>query len=59
MDDGLNLRLLGAMVQSSYVMQTREKYRGQGRLLILLHIYGALTQPGMVKGLLPTPVKQG
>ena len=38
MDNGLNLRLLGAMIQSSYVMQTREKYRGQGRLLILLHI---------------------
>lgn len=49
MDDGLNLRLLGAMIQISYVMQTREKYRGQGRLLILLHIYGALTQRELIE----------
>ena len=44
MDDELNLRLLGMMLQSSYLMQTREKYRGQGRLLILLYLHGALTQ---------------
>ena len=37
MDSELNLRLLGMMLQNSYLMQTREKYRGQGRLLILLH----------------------
>lgn len=49
MDDELNLRLLGAMIQSSYVMQAREKYRGQGRLLILLHIYGALTQRELIE----------
>ena len=32
MDSELNLRLLGMLVQSSYLMQTREKYCGQGRL---------------------------
>lgn len=44
MDNELNLRLLGMMLQSSYLMQTREKYRGQGRLLILLYLHGPLTQ---------------
>lgn len=48
MDSELNLRLLGMLVQSSYLMQTREKYRGQGRLLILLHLHGSLTQRELI-----------
>lgn len=44
MDNELNLRLLGMMHQISYLMQTKEKRRGQGRLLILLSLYGTLTQ---------------
>lgn len=49
MDSELNLRLLGMLVQSSYLMQTREKYRGQGRLLILLHLHGSLTQRDLIE----------
>ena len=49
MDNELNLRLLGMMLQSSYLMQTREKYRGQGRLLILLHTHGSLTQRELIE----------
>ena len=49
MDSELNLRLLGMLVQSSYLMQTREKYRGQGRLLILLHLHGSLTQRELIE----------
>lgn len=49
MDNELNLRLLGMMLQSSYLMQTREKYRGQGRLLILLYLNGALTQRELIE----------
>lgn len=49
MDNELNLRLLGMMLQSSYLMQTREKYRGQGRLLILLHLHGSLTQRDLIE----------
>lgn len=49
MDSELNLRLLGMLVQSSYLMQTREKYRGQGRLLILLYLYGSLTQRELIE----------
>lgn len=49
MDDELNLRLLGMMLQSSYLVQTREKYRGQGRLLILLYLHGALTQRELIE----------
>ena len=49
MDNELNLRLLGMILQSSYLMQTREKYRGQGRLLILLHLHGALTQRELIE----------
>ena len=49
MDSELNLRLLGMMLQSSYLMQTREKYRGQGRLLVLLNRYGALTQRELIE----------
>lgn len=49
MDSELNLRLLGMLVQSSYLMQTREKYRRQGRLLILLHLYGSLTQRELIE----------
>lgn len=49
MDNELNLRLLGMMLQSSYLMQTREKYRGQGRLLILLHLHGSLTQRELIE----------
>ena len=49
MDSELNLRLLGMLVQSSYLMQTRKKYRGQGRLLILLHLYGSLTQRELIE----------
>ena len=37
MDNELNLRLLGMMHQISYLMQTQEKFRGQGRLLVLLN----------------------
>lgn len=48
MDQALNLRLLGMLLQSSYLMQTREKYRGQGRLLVLLQRYGGLTQRELV-----------
>lgn len=47
MDNELNLRLLGMMHQISHLMQTQEKFRGQGRLLVLLNQYGALTQPGI------------
>ena len=49
MDNELNLHLLGMMLQSSYLMQTREKYRGQGRLLILLHLHGSLTQRKLIE----------
>ena len=49
MDSELNLRLLGMLVQRSYLMQTRKKYRGQGRLLILLHLYGSLTQRELIE----------
>ena len=49
MDNELNLHLLGMMLQSSYLMQTREKYRGQGRLLILLHLHGSLTQRELIE----------
>lgn len=49
MDNELNLRLLGMILQSSYLMQTREKYRGQGRLLILLHLHGSLTQRDLIE----------
>ena len=49
MDNELNLRLLGMLLQSSYLMQTREKYRGQGRLLVLLHLHGALTQRELIE----------
>ena len=44
MDNELNLRLLGMMHQISYLMQTQEKFRGQGRLLVLLSQYGALIE---------------
>ena len=44
MDNELNLRLLGMMHQISHLMQTQEKFRGQGRLLVLLNQYGVLTQ---------------
>lgn len=49
MDDKLNLRLLGMMHQISYLMQTQEKYRGQGRLLVLLKQYGGLTQRELIE----------
>ena len=49
MDQELNLRLLGMLLQISYLMQTREKRRGRGRLLILLYRYGALTQRGLTE----------
>ncbi|MDD7390568.1 MAG: MarR family transcriptional regulator [Lachnospiraceae bacterium] len=49
MDDNLNLRLLGMLLQTSYLMQTREKYRGQGRLLILLYQHGELTQRELIE----------
>lgn len=48
MDSELNLRLLGMFLQSSYLMQTREKFRGQGRLLVLLNLHGALTQRELI-----------
>ena len=49
MDSELNLRLLGMMHQISYLMQTQEKFRGQGRLLVLLNRYGALTQRELIE----------
>ena len=49
MDNELNLRLLGMMHQISYLMQTKEKRRGQGRLLILLSLYGTLTQRELIE----------
>ena len=49
MEDELNLRLLGMMQQISYLMQTREKRRGRGRLLILLYLYGTLTQRKLIE----------
>ena len=49
MDKELNLRLLGMMHQISYLMQTQEKYRGQGRLLLLLHLHGTLTQRELIE----------
>lgn len=48
MNSELNLRLLGMMHQISYLMQTREKYRGQGRILLLLHLHGTLTQRELI-----------
>ena len=49
MDSELDLRLLGMMHQISYLMQTQEKFRGQGRLLVLLNRYGALTQRELIE----------
>ena len=49
MDNELNLRLLGMMQQIYYLVQTREKRRGRGRLLILLYRYGALTQRELIE----------
>lgn len=49
MNNELNLRLLGMMHQISYLMQTQEKFRGQGRLLVLLNRYGALTQRELIE----------
>ena len=49
MDNELNLHLLGMMHQISYLMQTKEKRRGQGRLLILLSLYGTLTQRELIE----------
>lgn len=49
MDSELNLHLLGMMHQISYLMQTQEKFRGQGRLLVLLNRYGALTQRELIE----------
>ena len=49
MDSELNLRLLGMLHQISYLMQTQEKFRGQGRLLVLLNRYGALTQRELIE----------
>lgn len=49
MGNELNLRLLGMMHQISYLMQTQERFRGQGRLLVLLNRYGALTQRELIE----------
>ena len=49
MDNELNLRLLGMMHQISHLMQMQEKFRGQGRLLVLLNQYGALTQRELIE----------
>lgn len=49
MDSELNLRLLGMMHQISYLVQTQEKFRGQGRLLVLLNRYGVLTQRELIE----------
>ena len=48
MDQELNLRLLGMLLQSAYLLQTREGRRGQGRLLVLLHLHGGLTQRELI-----------
>lgn len=48
MDQELNLRLLGMLLQSAYLLQTRESHRGQGRLLVLLHLHGRLTQRELI-----------
>lgn len=48
MDQELNLRLLGMLLQSAYLLQTRESHRGQGRLLVLLHLHEGLTQRELI-----------
>lgn len=48
MEQALNLRLLGMLLQTAYLLQTRESHRGQGRLLVLLHLHGGLTQRELI-----------
>ncbi len=48
MDETANLKLLGLFLQCSYKLKTREKKRGQGRLLVLLQDNGPLTQKDLI-----------
>jgi len=48
MDNSANLKLLGLFLQCSYKLKTREKKRGQGRLLVLLQNNGPLTQKDLI-----------
>lgn len=48
MDGSANLKLLGLFLQCSYKLKTREKKRGQGRLLVLLQNDGSLTQKDLI-----------
>lgn len=48
MNENSNLKLLGLFLQCSYKLKTREKKRGQGRLLVLLQDNGSLTQKDLI-----------
>lgn len=48
MNNSANLKLLGLFLQCSYKLKTREKKRGQGRLLVLLRNNGPLTQRDLI-----------
>lgn len=48
MENTANLKLLGLFLQCSYKLKTREKMRGQGRLLVLLQNNGPLTQKDLI-----------
>lgn len=48
MTNSANLKLLGLFLQCSYKLKTREKKRGQGRLLVLLQNNGPLTQKDLI-----------
>lgn len=48
MANSANLKLLGLFLQCSYKLKTREKMRGQGRLLVLLQNNGPMTQKDLI-----------
>jgi len=48
MNNSANLKLLGLFLQCSYKLKTREKKRGQGRLLVLLRNNGPMTQRDLI-----------
>jgi len=48
MDTTANLKLLGLFLQCSYKLKTKEKMRGQGRLLVLLQNNGPMTQKELI-----------
>ena len=48
MDNSANLKLLGLFLQCSYKLKTKEKMRGQGRLLVLLQNNGPMTQKELI-----------